>query len=94
MDIVLKCLQGRGKAFQVTSKGTCLLLGTAEGFGVALHPFPAAVYSMVMVILFYIEVLALKFFPAGKFNQKDSVWISAGKIIPTLALLEAFGSVR
>lgn len=48
---------------------------------------------MSTVILFYTEVLAIKLFPAGKFNQKNLVWISAGKIVPIPALLEAFGSV-
>ena len=55
------------------------MLETAEGFGVALPPSPAAVYSMATVVLLYMEVLALKFFPAGKFNQKDSAGINAGE---------------
>jgi len=63
-------LQERGKAFQVADKGTCTLLGTAEGSGVALNLYPAAAYRVATVVLFDTGVLARKFFPAGKLSQK------------------------
>ena len=67
MDLLLKCLQWRGKAFQVTNKGTCSFLGTVGELG--FHPSPAAVHGMATAVQFYTGALAPKFFLAGKFNQ-------------------------
>lgn len=55
-------------------KGTYLLLGTVEGFGVALHPSPAAAYSVALVILTSTEVLALQLFPCWDVQPERSSW--------------------
>lgn len=54
-----------------------LVVGSSRGFWRCSPSLSSS--SMSTVILFYTEVLAIKFFPAGKFNQKDLVWISAGE---------------
>lgn len=44
-------------------KGTSSLLRTAEGFGVALHPSPAAAYGVAVVILLCMEIFVPEVFP-------------------------------
>lgn len=65
--LLLKCLQG--KHFNANKGPTH---GSANRFGISLHPFSE--YNAAMVILFYLKVSGLKFFPhLGSSTKKIQV---------------------